>query len=225
MAGAGELLGGGHAGRAGTDDRDLLARLHRRRLRDDIAHLVGLVGKRLLDGLDGDRHVLEVQRAGLLAGRGADAAGEFREVVGRMQVADRLFPVAAVDEVVPVGDLVVDRTPGRPVAVGNAAIHAARRLLLDLLVRHRDGEFTEMADAVGCRLILHDLPVDLQKTCNLAHRIVLLSSVSRIAPVGAWDALRQGPEGARCRGGRVTRPLPPFSCVPCLPAHGDTRPA
>src|SRR5690606_23596454 len=53
--------------------------------------------------------------------------------------------------------------------IGNAAIHAARRLLDDFGIRHRNGEFAKMADTVGGRLILHHLPVDLQKTCYLAH--------------------------------------------------------
>lgn len=105
------------------------------------------------------------------AGRGADAARPFGEIVGGMQVADRLVPVAIVDEVVPVRDLVVDRTACRPVAIGNAAIHAARGLFLDFLVRHGQREFAEMANTVGCRLILVDLPVDFEKTCNLTHRV------------------------------------------------------
>ncbi|MCY1222763.1 hypothetical protein D9M72_348670 [compost metagenome] len=130
VAGAGKLLACRHAGRAGADDRDLLAGLGDGRLRHDVAHLIGLVGDRLFDRLDRHRRVFEVQRAGFLARRRADAAGEFREVVGRMQVADRLIPVAVVDEVVPVRDLVVHRAAGRPMAIGDATVHAASSLLL-----------------------------------------------------------------------------------------------
>ncbi len=74
MAGAGELLGGGKAGRAGADDGDLLAGLVRRDLRLDPAIANGAVGDGLFHRLDGDGGVLEVQGAGFLAGRGADAA-------------------------------------------------------------------------------------------------------------------------------------------------------
>ena len=71
--------------------------------------------------------VLDVEGAGRFARRGANAAGEFREVVGREQIARRLAPIAAIGEVVPVGDLVVDRTAY--VTIGDAAVHAARRLI------------------------------------------------------------------------------------------------
>ena len=169
VAGAAELLCGGHSRRPGTDDRDALAGLPLRRLRPDIAHFERLVGNRLFDRLDGDRDVLDVERAGLLAGRRADAAGPFREIVGGVEVADRAFPVAAVDEVVPVGNLVVHRAAVRPVTERHAAIHAARGLFLDFLVRHRERELPEMTDAIRGRLILVHLPVDLEETCHLAH--------------------------------------------------------
>ena len=186
MAGAAKLLRRRHAGRAGADDRDPLAGLLLRRIGADVAGLVSLVGDRLLDRLDGDRNVLEVQRAGFLAGRRADAAGEFREIVGRVEVADRVLPVAIIDEVVPVRDLVVDRAAGRAVAERNAAIHAARGLFLDLLVRHRQRELAEMPDAVGCRLVLVHLPVDLEKTCYLAHSSTLVTSPGTPGAGSTW---------------------------------------
>jgi hypothetical protein len=92
-----------------------------------------------------------------------------------MQVADRLFPIAVVDQIVPVRDLVVDRTPRRPMAIGNAAIHAARRLLGDFLVAHPDGELAEVANPVRRRLILRRLPIDFEKTGYLAHVAVLFT--------------------------------------------------
>ena len=94
--------------------------------------------------------MLSVQDA--FARRRADAAGDLREIVGRVQVARRLFPVAGVDEVVPVRDLVVDRAAGRRVRDGvgavtirHAAIHAARGLLADVLLRKRQNEFFVVA--------------------------------------------------------------------------------
>ena len=62
----------------------------------------------------------------------SQGAGQTRPVnSGKLLVEwrlrERLLPVAVIDEVVPVGDLVVDRAAG--VTIGNAAIHAARRLL------------------------------------------------------------------------------------------------
>src|SRR5690606_20691735 len=123
VAGAGELLRAGEARRARGGHGDGLAGLFRVRLRGDPAFSPALVDDRAFDRLDGDGHVLDVQRAARLAGGGADAAGELREVVGGVKVPERLQPFAAIDEVVPVRDLVVHRTAG--VTVGHAAIHAA----------------------------------------------------------------------------------------------------
>ncbi|MNV39150.1 hypothetical protein D3C71_1307200 [compost metagenome] len=207
VAGAAKLLRSRHAGWAGTDDGNLLAGVDRRRLRHDKAQLVSLVGNRLLDGLDGDRRILEVQRAGFLAGCGTDAAGEFREVVGGMEVADRLFPVVVIDQIVPVGDLVVHGTARRTMTVWNAAIHAACRLLLHLGIRHRNGEFAEMADTIRCGLILAHLPVDFQKTCYLAHVYVLTSKRSAgRAPVPGGETNNR-PQYDELKSGLAARPV------------------
>ena len=170
---AGELLRRGHAGGAGTHDGDALAGAPGRDLRRDPAFFPALVGDRLLDRLDRHRHVFEVERAGLLAGRGADAAGEFREVVGGVEVAQRRLPTAGIDQLVPVRNLVVHRAAGRPVAERNAAIHAARRLLLDVALLQRERELAEMPDAVAGELILLLLPVVFEEARDLAHAVSL----------------------------------------------------
>ena len=112
VPGARQLLRAGQARRPGADDRDLLAGPRRRRLgleplRD------GAIGDRAFDRFDGDRVLVDVERAGRFARRRADPAGDFRKIVGRMQIARGLVPVAGIDEVVPVGDLVVDRAARR----------------------------------------------------------------------------------------------------------------
>ena len=137
------------------------------RLRDDPALLPAAVGDGAFDRLDGDRRFLEVERARRLAGRRADAAGELREVVGRLQVAQRLVPIVPVDEVVPVRDLVVHRAA--VVTIRDAAIHAARRLVARRLLAERDHELAVMPDAIGRRRILPVAPVDLEKARHLAH--------------------------------------------------------
>src|SRR5207247_11185883 len=113
MAGARELLRAGHAGRARADHRDLLAALLRGWLRRDPTFFPTAVDDRAFDRLDGDRRLDQVERAGRLARRRAHAAGDFRKIVGRVQIVERVLPVAAIDEVVPVGDLVVYRAAGR----------------------------------------------------------------------------------------------------------------
>ena len=127
----------------------------------------GLVDDGAFDGLDGHRVVVDVQRAGGFAGCRANPAGEFREIVGRMQVARGFFPVAVVNEIVPVGDLVVHRAAR--VTIGNAAVHAARRLALGCLFRQGNDELAVVADAIRRRLVLAVLPLDLEEARDLAH--------------------------------------------------------
>ena len=170
MAGARELLRAGEARRTRADDGDRLPVLAIGGSGFDPAFREGAVDDRAFDRLDRHRGVLDVQRAGGLARRGADAAGEFREIVGREQIARRLLPIAAIDEIVPVRDLVVDRTA--VVAIGNAAIHAARRLIARRLLAQRQHEFAIMADAVGGRRIAPVRAVDFQKSRHLAHRAI-----------------------------------------------------
>ena len=96
VAGAGKLLRAGKARRAGADDGDLSCR-------SSLGGGSGLiqplresaVDDRAFDRLDRHRAVAEVERAGGLARRRANAAGEFREIVGRVEIARGLFPIAA----------------------------------------------------------------------------------------------------------------------------------
>jgi hypothetical protein len=85
MSGAGKLLGAGEPGGAGADDGHALAGAQGRDLGLDPALLPGLGDDGALDGLDGHRHVVDVERAGRLAGGVADATGKLGEVVGGVQ--------------------------------------------------------------------------------------------------------------------------------------------
>ena len=136
----------------------------------------GAVDDGAFDGLDGDRIVVDVERAGGFARRRADAAGEFREIVGRVQVARGFFPVALIDQIVEIRNLVVDRAARRArrhragaVAIGNAAIHAARGLVAGVLLAQGNDEFAIVLHALGDRRVFAVVPLDFQKTCNLAH--------------------------------------------------------
>ena len=131
VAGAGQLLGGGQAGRAGADDGDGLAgepvrRLRRRPRPSSKARST----MRDLDLLDGHGRLVDAEHARRLAGRRAEPAGELREVVGGVQPLDRLAPVAAPGQVVPLGDEVAQRAA--VVAERDAAVHAAAGLALQL---------------------------------------------------------------------------------------------
>jgi hypothetical protein len=139
-----QLLRGRQSGRTGADDGDGLAGLDLRRLRHDPAFFPAFVDDRMLDRLDAHGVGIDVQRArGFTRGR-TDAAGKIREVVGRVQDGQRLLPVAAVHQVVPVGNDVVDRAAG--IAEGNAAVHAARALQAGLFVVESDDELAIMLE-------------------------------------------------------------------------------
>ena len=130
-----QLLRGGEPGRARADDRDPLARLLRRQDRRDPALGPGAVDDLDLDLLDRDGILVDAEHARGLARRRAQPPREFREVVRRVQPLDRLPPVVAVDEVVPVGDEVAERAPA--VAERDAAVHAAAGLRHEHVARER----------------------------------------------------------------------------------------
>src|SRR5258708_1466159 len=167
MAGARELLRARHARGTGADHRDLLAGLAVRNLRPHPALGVTLVDDRLLDRLDRHRVVVDVEHARGFARRGAHAAGELGDVGCRVQDVERLAPVVAVNEIVPVGNDVVHRAAG--LAEGNAAVHAARALLRHLLVGERPYEFLVDLDALRNRRIGPVLALDLHEAGDLAH--------------------------------------------------------
>ena len=106
-----QLGGHGQPGRAGADHADGVPAALGRRARHDPALLEAARDDRQLDLLDRHGVVVDVEHAGRLAGRRADQPGELGEVVGGVQVRERLLPVAAVDEVVPVRDLVASGQP------------------------------------------------------------------------------------------------------------------
>ncbi len=159
MASTRELLGASETRGTGTHNRDLLVRFMSRRLRFDPAFRICAVDNRAFDGLDRDRRVLDVQSTGRFARRRTYTPGDFREVVGREQIARGFGPVAPVCKVVPVRDLVVDRTAD--VTIGDAAIHAARRLIARSLLTQRQHKLAIVADSVGGRRITPVRAIDL----------------------------------------------------------------
>ena len=90
-----------------------------------------------------------------------------------MKIARRLFPPVVVNQIIPIRNLIVHRTA--VVAIGNAAIHAARRLIARSLLRKRNDEFIVMAHAISGWSVFPFLPVDFKKARNLAHYALLLT--------------------------------------------------
>ena len=179
MAGAGQLLGTGHARRARADHGNGLAGFLGRNDRLDPAFFPGTVHDLAFDGFDGDRSFLDVQGTARLARGGADAAGEFGEIVGGVQILCRRAPLVAIDQIVPVGNLVIDRAA--LVTKGNAAIHAARRLLADIGIGQRVDEFAVILKPLLGLVIAPVLPLDFQKACDLTHDYSAATALARAA--------------------------------------------
>ena len=167
VAGAGQLLRGGEPGRPGADDGDLLAGALPGGLRHGPALGEGAVGDLHLDLLDGDRVGVDAEHAGGLAGRRAQPPGELREVVGRVQPLARRVPVVLVDEVVPLRDEVPERAA--VVAEGDAAVHAARRLVVQVLRGEVLVDLLPVADADVDRAARRQLAVVLEEAGGVGH--------------------------------------------------------
>ena len=174
-----------------------------RRLGDDPALLEALVDDRALDALDRHRRLVDAEHARPFARRRADAAGELGEVVGLVQPVERLAPEAAIDEVVPLGDQVVDRAARRPcrdqrarVAERNAAVHAARALLLQRRLGQVLVELVPVARRAACGSRAHggsSVRSILHEAGRLAHALLRCPAQPQA----------RGARGVRLEGGHL----------------------
>src|SRR5690606_29990814 len=138
--------------------------------------------------LDAYRVVIDVESTGRLAWSGADASGELREVVGRVQHTERGPPVLAIDQIVPVGNDIVDWAA--VAAEGNAAIHATRALHLGLFVGQRRDELLPVLKALSRSLVGFLDAFKFYKAGDFAHFSFLRRQVFR----SLWRAIaRPGP--------------------------------
>ena len=156
-----QLGGGGQAGRARAHDGHGPPGAPVRRLGLDPALGEGPLDDRQLDLLDRHRIVVDRQHARRFARGRTDEAGELGEVVGRVELIDGLAPLVPVDEVVPVGDQVPERTA--LVAERNAAVHAAGALTLKLGRGLQREVLVVVADTLAGIALIEADPMDLQK--------------------------------------------------------------
>src|SRR2546421_1351559 len=122
MPGAVELRRGAKTGGAGPDDGNFFSGPRLGGLGKDPALLRSFVDDGTLDVFDGDGWGVDSEDARAFARGGADAAGEFGEIVGLVQAVERLPPKAAIDQVVPLRDQVVDRAAGSHAAEQRAVM-------------------------------------------------------------------------------------------------------
>src|SRR5581483_7701109 len=196
--GPGELLRTREPGRPRTDDRDAPPGPLRRQLRCDPALLPRAVHDRELDLLDRDGVALvDLEHARGLARRRAESPRELGEVVRAVELLDRLAPPVAVHEVVPVGNQVAQRAA--VVAEGNAALHAARRLVSNADDGQRPDELAVIADALARVALRRGRAIVLEEAAQLAHQMAGRRS--------AWMLDERRPSDARMQGAPIAEAI------------------
>jgi hypothetical protein len=97
---------------------------------------------------------VHAEHARAFARRGADAAGELGKIIRLVQAVERFAPEAAINQIVPFGNQIVDRAAAghaadelAGVAERNAAIHAARALFLQVGFGQVEVKFLPVGDA------------------------------------------------------------------------------
>ena len=156
MAALVEQVGHGQARGTCADDRHGLARAGRGRHGMNGTALVTVFHDGALVFLDRDRVTRDVAAgAGRLAQGGADPARELRVSVRGDQPVHGQIPLALIDQVVPLGDQVVQRAAAEhaaqlnaALAEGDAAVHAACALGLLLVGVQRDVKLVKISDAL-----------------------------------------------------------------------------
>src|SRR5262245_34620942 len=87
-----------------------------------------------LDDPNRNRIFVDAEDASPFARRRTEPAGKLRKIVRGMERLESVFPTAPIDEVVPFGNQVHDRTAGVPLTKRHAAIHTASALRLELVI-------------------------------------------------------------------------------------------
>src|SRR5579863_8490815 len=100
----------------------------------------------LFDFLDRYGRLVDTEHARRLAWSRTDATRELRKIISRMQLTQRFFPAPAINQIIPVGDEIVNGTSG--LTEWNAAIHAARSLLAQFLLRKIQIDLKPIVDAL-----------------------------------------------------------------------------
>ena len=187
-----ELVGAGETGGTGSDHGDFLAGAGFGNAGRDPAFFPALVDDGAFVVLDRHGGFDHAENTGSLTRRGADPAGELGEVVRLVETIERLAPAAAEDEIVPLGNEVVDGTAARHagddvsgVAERRAAIHATRALGTTFLVVAVDLEFLPVLEAFDRVEFGVGLASDLHESSWLAHP-KLFSFQFSVFRIGKW---------------------------------------
>jgi len=155
-----ELGCGGQSGGAAADDCDALSRAVRWRAGHDPTFGKAAVDDCVFDVFDCHGRVGNAQYAGAFAWSRACATGEFRKIIGFVQSIEGISPTALINQIVPFGNEIVDRTAGVRLAKRHAAVHAPR--------------------ALGAQLFLGRIGIDLQEVASPGERISIGDGLARV---------------------------------------------
>ena len=92
----------------------------------------GFVDNCVLNGFDSNSVIVNVQRTSGFTRSRTNSPGELRKIIGRVQYINRPTPVLVINQIVPVGDDVVDGAP--VVTKGDATVHATSGLFARLFI-------------------------------------------------------------------------------------------
>ena len=123
-----ELRRSGETRRARAYNSNSFTTARQWRLSNNPAIFEAFVDDGVFDIFDSDRWLSRAKHARTFAGSRTHAAGKFREVIGLVQALERLFPSAVINEVVPLGNQIVNRAAVFGLTERHAAVHAARAL-------------------------------------------------------------------------------------------------
>src|SRR6266849_4511036 len=167
VPGAGELLGSRQSRGSRADNSHLFAGTMPRRFWPDPALFKSALDDILFDLLDRDRRLIDSEHASRFARRRTDPSGELRKIIGGMQLPHGIFPSAAINQIVPVGDDVVHRTTG--MTERDAAVHTTRSLGAQFGFRELLIDFKPVVDALRDRTPSGKLAIMFHEAGDLTH--------------------------------------------------------
>src|SRR6266545_3392550 len=200
MPGFVQLGGGAQSRRPRADHSHLLAGALLRRFGLNPAVFKTVIDDGALDVFDRHRRLVDAEHARAFAGRRTDPAGELREIVRLVQPVQRLAPQAAIDQIIPFRDEIVDGTSaghpieqGARVAEGYAAIHATGPLVAQLLLREMVVKLLPVRNPLGRLAVRRQFAQVIDESSGLAHLVASesccrcqLHVAARFAAKSAW---------------------------------------
>ncbi|TFA98676.1 hypothetical protein CCMA1212_009587 [Trichoderma ghanense] len=187
-----ELVSTGQTGGTGPDNGNLLASADLGDLRHHPTHLETTVDDGALNRLDTDRVAVDAQDASSLAGGGADTASELGEVVGHEQTVERVLPLVLEHKLVPLGNDVGDGAAGIRLTEGDTAVHAAGRLVLELVLVETGADLGPVLDSGGDRAVLFGTASVLHEALGLVEHQSPLLLLRRAVANGLFHVLELG---------------------------------